>query len=146
MPGTPDIVVSAEAPFNVEVMVFEDDTWRLLSAGNQVLPIRAPLEALQQEVVHQQAHQRGDIIERGPRWYAILHDVDEEPGYRSADTETALELLVARLAASDVRSLGIQLLGAHHGPDDPQTALERLRACRWPDCISRIWIMADRAD
>ena len=63
----PEIVISSSAPFEVEVVVFEEDTWRVLSAGNQVRETRAPIESFQVEAEMQQPHKPGDVVVRGNR-------------------------------------------------------------------------------
>lgn len=137
----PAVVVAAEQPFPVEVMVFEEDTWRVLSAGNHIREIRQPLQELEAAAVQQQAHQPGDLVRRGNRWFAILHDFDQACPFQAEAVDVALQTLVRQIAEAGVTALAIQPLGACHGPETPAQAADRIRRQPWPDCLERIWII-----
>ena len=69
-----EIVAASEQPFPIEVMVFEEDTYLVLSASNHIRSIREPLAELQESATDQQAHRLGDLVVKGAKWFAIVHD------------------------------------------------------------------------
>jgi hypothetical protein len=137
----PEVQVSANTPFAVEVLVFEEDTYRVLSAGNHIREIREPLNVLQVEAGEQDSHAAGDLVVRGSRWFAILHDFDKPESYCPESVQQVLEHLCAEVGRAGIRSIGIQALGSFHGPERLETAIQWISDCPWPDCLERIWIV-----
>ena len=138
---TPDIVVAREMPFPVEVMVFEEDTYLLLSAGNNVRDIREPISDLQSKAAKQTANVVGDIVSHGSRWFAIVHDTDQDTSFKKAWVVTALDNLCFDIERVGLGAIGIQPLGCQHGPESMSDAVGRIRSQRWPGCLHRIWVM-----
>ena len=137
----PEIIVAADQPFPVEVMVFEEDTWRVLSAGNHIREIRQPLQELEAAATEQQPHQPGEVVQKGNRWFAILHDFDQASAFRPEAVDAALEILVRQVDEAGVTALGIQSLGAYHGPETLARAVDRIKRQSWPACLERLWII-----
>jgi hypothetical protein len=137
----PEFQVSADPPFAVEVMVFEEDTYRVLSSGNHIREIREPLNVLQMEASEQESHAAGDLVVRGSRWFAILHDFDKPEPYRPESAQQVLAQIRGEVARRGIRSIGIQALGHFHGPEGLDTAVQLISDCPWPDCLEKIWIV-----
>lgn len=140
----PNITVSLDQPFPIEAMVYEEDTYRVLSPDNHIREIRQPLLELQSQVVGQQADKLGDLVIRGSRWFAILHDFDQSESYASAVLPLVYSRISDAIMEREISSIGLQPLGAHHGPDDVGTAIDQIGRIVWPSCLQSIWIVARR--
>ena len=136
-----EITASPTAPFNVEVLVYEEDTYLVLSAGSFVRETPDPAEVLMQVAAEQKAVPPGQIVERGQRWYAVIHDFDDEESLQDRHIDTALENLLALITEQEIASVGIQALGAYHGSKAVSTFTERLNERRLPACLERIWVI-----
>lgn len=138
------IEVGATAPFAVEVLVYEEDTWQMLSAGTRVQEMRESKRDLQHAVESQVACFQGDIIRRGSRWFAVIYDVDADMEDTEATVDLALTNLLLLIKQEEVASIGIQALGAFHRHQSPEhfiTKLEqRRRAGQIPDCLQKVWV------
>ena len=85
--------------------------------------------------------------ERPPRLLAVVLDVDREPIWNPAWTSTALKRVFAIAGERLFRSLGLPLLGAHHGDMPEGLALTLLcRAVRHhaPASLEVLWLIRDR--
>ena len=111
----PTIVASDQMPFEIQSMVFEEDTYLVLSAGNHVREIRAPLEELQLELVAEQALTLGELAIRGSRVFAIVHDFDLQPSFSPGAVQRTLDELCQHVENRGISALGMQALGSHHG-------------------------------
>ncbi len=140
----PDIVISADQPFPIEVMVFEEDTYRMLSAGNVVRDIRDPVEVLEQAVVDQPLAGLGDLVMRGSRWFGILHDVDREIGPNDLTVQQVLDRVAEAVETNQITAIAMQALGGHHRQRDFGEAISRIQNRPWPDCLQSIWIVSSR--
>ena len=138
--SSPHIVVSDEMPFEIQSMVFEEDTYLVLSAGNHIREIRAPLEALQREVQAQQPLTLGELAIRGSRVFAIVHDFDIQPSFSESAVQRALNELSQHIEHLDIRAIGMQALGSHHGGLSPSDAIALIESQRWPVCLERLWV------
>ncbi len=121
--------------------MYEEDTYRVLSAGNFVRETPDPAEVLMQVAAEQEADLPGKIVERGQRWYAVVHDFDEEQSLQEQHIDMALDNLLTLIAEREVASVGIQALGSYHGSNPVSTFVERLNARKLPDCLERLWVI-----
>jgi hypothetical protein len=137
----PDIVSAVEQPFAIEVMVYEEDTYRVLSAGNHIREIREPLHELGQEATGQLAHQTGDLVTVGSRWFAIVHDFDNDKSYQSESVDMVLSRMADEIKENDIRTIGLQALGSFHGPETIESAVARVLSHPWPKCLTKIWLV-----
>lgn len=137
----PEIVIAAQSPFPVEVIVFEEDTYQVLSAGNHIREIREPLEELEHGAAQQRPSPVGDIITTGSKWFAIVHDFDRENSYEPGFVDSALSNLALKVDEAQVVALGLQALGRYQGPEDIDDVLVKIEAVKWPDCLERIWLI-----
>lgn len=136
----PEVAVSAEPPFAIELMVYEEDTWRVLSAGNHIRDIREPLSELQEKVLEQQAHRLGELIVKGSRAFAILYDLDRPVPFCDEAVTEVLTALAGHVQATGLSSIGMQPLGHVHGPLSRQASVRRIEDSGWPGSLNRIWI------
>ena len=138
-PG-PEIVVSARPPFAIEMMVYEEDRWRILSAGNHIRDIREPLNELESKMTEQRSHDPGELIVAGSRAFAILHDLDRTTPFCDDALTRVLTALAIEAQAAGWFSIGTQALGHVHGPLSLDESVLLISAWQWPASLRRIWI------
>lgn len=139
---TTEVVVGPDQPFEVELRVFEEDSWLVMSASNHIRMIREPLEELQASAAKQKALPMGHLEVRGNGAYAIVHDFDLAVPYSPAATDQVLDTLSDYVSERHLRAVAVQALGAVHGAEPPEKAVQRIREISWPDCLERLWIMS----
>ena len=142
-------VASAErAPFSVDAVAIEDDTYSVLSADPTVSesadhPIRI-WTGLK------------DIVEAGPgnvivkhgrpiKLLAVVHDLSSEPTWMEEWISAALDGIFDQIRTRRLKSLGLPPLGSVHGKLRPERFVELLRDSlerEPPETLERIWIVA----
>jgi hypothetical protein len=119
-----EIVVAREddAPFTVDAVVVEDDTWRALGAPADVLvspghPVRVMTGVWQARPEAPGAV----VVQRGTplRLLAVVHDLDAEPSWKEAWIEAALDAVLVHAEELGLPALRVPLLGCQHGGLDP---------------------------
>jgi len=132
--GSVRIVAAPEnaPPFKIKAMVFEEDTWLVMSAAPtvcepEVHPIRLMTDAMnaKPEPAGSVKVQNGDPL----RFLAIVHDVDQEPTWKESCIEEALNGVFEAAEHRKVKSIGLPLLGTKHG------RLERNRCLALLACV-----------
>lgn len=141
----PEIVIKPRgaSPFEVELVVFEEDTYMLLSAGNFARDTRRDTGGLIHEMEEFTPPAPGELVVKGNRAHAIVHDLGQEPSCRPQWVDAALDALLAHCRRERIRSLAIQPLGCVHGAGTVDEFSARLRHLARDSEIERIWIMAD---
>lgn len=104
--------------FLVEAQVVEDDTHLVLGADRRPRETQeAPGQLLEGARTSIQPAP-GTLVVRGGhpvRLHAIVHDLDEEPSWREEWVASALREVLREVAARELRSLSLPLLGGVHG-------------------------------
>ncbi len=148
------IVAPTDAPpFDLDARVFEEDTFRIMSADPQWAPPEVHPIRLMHELQRYEPDQPGSVVVQAGRpmgLLAIVHDVNCDPTWRAAWIATALRQIMHAAARFHLQSLGLPLLGRQHGRM-PRTAFIDLlvgvlknRRSSYP---WRLWLMvSDPAD
>jgi hypothetical protein len=118
--GSVRIVAAPEdqPPFPVEAMVFEEDTYLVLSAGWEKIesddhPLAVMVEALETEP---EKPGRVVVYEENPlRFLAVVHDLDQEPSWREDWIEKALEEVFREAERRKLQRIALPFLGTKHG-------------------------------
>jgi len=118
--GSVRIVAAPEdhPPFPVEAVVFEEDTYRILSADGEKIetedhPLAVLVEALGAEP---EIPGRVLVYEEPPfRFLAVVHDLDREPSWREEWIESALEGIFGEAERRKLRAIALPFLGTKHG-------------------------------
>ena len=124
--GQVRIVAAPEGarPFKVQAMVFEEDTWLVMSASPTVCePDIHPIR-LMTDVINAEPEPVGSVVIRKGyplRFLAIVHDVNQEPTWKEEWVVTALEQVFRECEKHKISAMGLPLLGTKHG------RLEKLR-------------------
>jgi hypothetical protein len=137
-----------QPPFAVDATVVEEDTYLVLSADPRAgephseHPIRVMTSLL--EV---QPREPGTILvrDRFPiEIAALVHDLDEEPSWREEWVTGALDHALLEAERRQLRSLGLEMLGAVHGRLERPRFLQLLRQSlqRFESrSLERIWLI-----
>ncbi|MDG2071457.1 MAG: hypothetical protein P8J55_06990 [Pseudomonadales bacterium] len=128
-----DLVVSKKgnAPFDVELVVFEEDTFRLLSASNFV-----------QEMAAFKPEHPGEILVKGNHAYAIVHDLDQDPTCRSESVDMAIRELLAYCNDNDIEAVATEPLGCVHGKGNVDDFVAQLKLLASDGSLRRLWVMS----
>jgi hypothetical protein len=147
--GSIDLVPAPldDPPFEVQVQVVEEDTWRVLSPAPVLTtsfehPIR-----LMTRVIEDRPARHGELLCRGTRWRAVVYDLDQEPICREDWARAALSRLLASASVQGLHSVALPLLGATHGglPWIRSLALiaEALQPAPASVAIRRVWVQVE---
>jgi hypothetical protein len=104
-----------EPPFEPEVRVLEEDTWRLLSAPAVVSPGREHPIRLMTALIDDRPSSPGSLLISQRGWLAIVYDLDQEPICREEWIISAMSKLLERARRRRCRTLSLPLLGHAHG-------------------------------
>ncbi len=118
--GAVRIVATPEGhpPFPVEAMVFEEDTYLVLSGDWEEIesddhPVAVMVEAFEAEPENPG---RVVVYEGNPlRFLAVVHDLDQEPSWREEWIEKALEEIFQEAQRRTLQSIALPFLGTKHG-------------------------------
>ena len=118
--GPVSIVAAPEGaqPFQVNAMVFEEDTWLVVSASPTVCEPDIHPMRLMTDVINAEPEPVGSVVVRkgNPlRFLAIVHDVNQEPTWREEWVVTALKQVFREGEKRKISAMGLPLLGTKHG-------------------------------
>jgi hypothetical protein len=147
--GPVRIVAAPESqpPFKVKAMVFEEDTWLVMSAAPticepEVHPLRMMTDAMnaEPEPVGSVLVKKGDPL----RLLAIVHDVNQEPTWNETWITRALGGVFRAAELNKIPSMGLPLLGTKHGRLEKDRCVVLLaRALKQTDThhLRQIWLI-----
>ncbi len=148
------VLVADEAapPFEPDATVIEQDTDLLLAPPAAV--IEEPPEhvgRLLLRVLNQHANPPGSIVvneTRPLRVHLVVHDLDEDPSWREAWIETALEALFETVRERRIQRLAMPLPGTVHGDIGNERALTLTLAAlaHADDWQGRVWLRVATAE
>lgn len=139
---TIEIVVAPDQPFEIEMKVFEEDTWLVMSASNHIRAIREPLEELQATAADQATYPLGQLVIRGSGGYGIVHDFDCATPYSKVASRQVLLEVSRYIESNQLRAIALQALGAFHGAEPIEASVQRIRETSWPECLEKLWIVS----
>ena len=137
-----EIVVAGRGspPFPVELIAFEEDTYLVLSAGNLAREIREETSELLGEMSHFDPLDRGTVVKKGQRLYAVVHDLDQHPSCDKYVVRQALSEIVRICNEGDIHSIAIEPLGCIHGQLENDWFLGQLREIAVTSSLRRVWV------
>ncbi|MBD3649519.1 MAG: hypothetical protein HUJ31_19160 [Pseudomonadales bacterium] len=131
--------MQSSQPFPVEMVVFEEDTWMVMSSSNRIRDVPETTEASLQEIDSFSPRRPGELVVQGNRAFAIVHDFDNDPSF---DPSAAMEVLgeIARLSNErGIESIAIQAMSA---PDrDPQWFQAEIEGLSGTCNLERVWLI-----
>jgi len=107
-----------EPPSDVDALVLEEDTYRVLSADAKISDSDEDLEELLKEAIEDGGAALGSVLvtgEQPTRLLAIVHDLNEEPSWREEWISKALDGIFLEATNRKLTSLAMPLLGTVHG-------------------------------
>lgn len=137
-------------PFPVSAIVVEQDTAMVL---DDEAIIQTPVESLQQlreEVERFREPEPGSVvIQRGRprRFYAIVHDLEQEPTWREEWIQAAMETLLREIERLRLSDIAMPLLGTRFGNLSTQRFIELLCTTLQqfpPKKPLKLWLIAPR--
>lgn len=105
-------------PFPVEAVVFEEDTYLVLSADWKKIESEDHPVVILTEAFGMEPEEPGRIVvyEGSPlRFLAVVHDLDQEPSWREEWVRKALENAFQEAERRGIRSMALPFLGTKHG-------------------------------
>ena len=147
--GSFQIVAAPEynPPFAVDAVVYEEDTFLVLSAEPVVREPKEHPVRLWTRVIETKPEIPGSVLvmDRRPlRFLAIVHDLNHEPSWREEWIESALEGVFREAEDRTLQSIALPLLGTKHGRLEKQRFIVLLRhALRRSSLrhLKRIWLV-----
>lgn len=135
-------------PFELDAVVLEEDTHRVLAAAPDITPPPEDLSTIVHAMSTMSPALPGSVmIERGAplALHAIVHDLDREPSWRELWIEQALHSVLLVVRERHIRSLGLPLLGTVHGRmglERSVAVLRRVLRGGDPGPLARLWVLA----
>jgi len=105
-------------PFPVEAIVFEEDTYLVLSADWEKIESGDHPVAILVEAFETEPENPGSVVvyEDFPlRFLAVVHDLDQEPSWREGWIEGALEEVFREAERRTLQKIALPFLGTKHG-------------------------------
>lgn len=135
------------APFDVDGIAFEEDTWLVMSADPKVCePPEHPIR-LMTELIETKPQPVGSVLIQGRqplRVLAIVHDVNQEPTWREEWIESALREIFREAEQRRLQAIGLPLLGTLHGRLQKErfaALLARVLQQTAFDHLKRLWLI-----
>jgi len=107
-----------QPPFPVEAMVFEEDTYLVLSADWEKIESEAHPVVILTEAFEMEPEKPGRVVvyEGSPlRFLAVVHDLDQEPSWREDWIGKALEEVFREAERRNLQRIALPFLGTKHG-------------------------------
>jgi hypothetical protein len=123
------VVAPAEDfPFEVNAMVFEDDTYFVLGADTEVREPKEHPVRVWTEVHETEPAALGSVRVREGRPLRLhVHDLSDDPTVRLDSVSTALTEILRLVDDRGIRALGLPVLGTVHGKLPAETFARSLR-------------------
>jgi hypothetical protein len=105
-------------PFPVEAVVFEEDTYLVLSADWKKIESEDHPVVILTEAFGMEPEKPGTAVvyqESPLRFLAVVHDLDQEPSWREEWVGKALENIFQEVERRGLRSIALPFLGTKHG-------------------------------
>jgi len=121
------IIPDSFTPLPVDVRVFEEDTFLVLSVDPVMRHTEEHPILLMTRVMATPPKAPGTIVVNHTSWYAVIHDLDADPSMREEWVAQAYLAAFSLAEKNRVRRLGIPLLGSVHGSLSQDKSLDLLR-------------------
>ena len=119
------VVSDAQPSLPVDVRVFEEDTYLVLTVDpimryTEEHPIR-----LMTKVAESKPHKPGSLVINKNSWYAVVHNVDKDPTWEEEWIEKVYRQVIMLAEIKRLQTIGLPLLGSVHGnfPEEQSLAL-----------------------
>ena len=132
--GPIEIVAAPQsaAPFEVDALAIEEDTWLIMSAEPTVGDLQEHPIRLMTDLIEARPKSVGSVVVQGRnplKFMAIVHDVNQDPTCREEWVQAALHAIFREAERRKLSTLGLPLIGTLHG---------KLAPLRFVDLFSRV--------
>jgi hypothetical protein len=113
VPAPPD-----QPPFPVEAVVFEEDTYLVLSADSDRIEMDDHPVVILTEALEAEPERPGSVVVREDaplRFLAVIHDLDQDPSWREEWIRKALEGIFQEGERRNLHSIELPFLGTKYG-------------------------------
>jgi hypothetical protein len=110
-------------PFDVDAVVYEEDTYLVLSADPKVREPKDHPVNIMTKLIETTPETPGSVLVRGKhplRFLAIIHDFNQEPTWREEWIASALDGIFQEAETRKLTSVALPMLGCLHGSLDRQ--------------------------
>ena len=134
-------------PFDVDAVVYEEDTYLVLSADPRVREPRDHPVKIMTKLIETTPETPGSVLVRGKfplRFLAIIHDFNQEPTWREEWIASALNGIFKEAENRKLTSVALPMLGCLHGTLDKQRFFGLLRSAATQSTqrhLKRIWLI-----
>ena len=147
--GSVQIVAATKdkAPFQVDAVAAEEDTYLVLSTDAVVREVREPLMKVMTRVIETQPEAPGSVLVKGTgplRLLAIVHDLDQDPTWKEEWIASALRGILREAESRKLESIALPFIGTKHGSLEKQRFLVLLRRALEEESRSypkRLWLV-----
>jgi hypothetical protein len=148
--GPIDIVTAPQsaAPFEVDALAVEEDTWLIMSAEPTMGDFQEHPIRLMTDLIEARPKPVGSVVVQGRNpmhFMAIVHDVNQDPTCREEWVHGALHAIFREAEHRKLRSLGLPLIGTLHGKLVPHRFVDLFsRVLRRASFkyLRRLWLIA----
>jgi len=146
--GSVRIVAAPEdqPPFPVEAVVFEEDTYLVLSAGWDKIESDDHPVVILTEAFDAKPEEPGSVVvtEDSPlHFLAVVYDLDQEPSWREEWVERAIEGIFREAERRRLQTIALPFMGTKHGSLEKERFLLLLRGFLERNCSPyplRVWL------
>jgi hypothetical protein len=110
-----EVVSDSAAPLPVDVRVFEEDTYLVLTVDPVMRYTDDHPIKLMTHIMDAKPQQPGSVITKDSSWYAVVHDLDADPICMKEWVISAYVTSLKLAEKKGVARLGLPLLGTVHG-------------------------------
>ena len=121
-----DIIADSTMPLPVDVRVFEDDTYLVLTVDPVMRYTNEHPIRLMTDILEAKPRRPGAVVTKDSSWYAVVHDLDAEPTCRDEWIVSAYGESLRLAEKKGVNRLAIPLLGTVHGTFQPRESMDLL--------------------
>jgi len=121
-----DIIADSTMSLSVDVRVFEEDTYLVLTVDPVMrYPDEHPIK-LMTHIMEAKPRQPGSVVTKDSSWYAVVHDLDADPICREEWIVSAYMESLKLAEELGVGRLGLPLLGTVHGQFPSRESMDLL--------------------
>lgn len=110
-----EVVSDSAAPLPVDVRVFEEDTYLVLTVDPIMRYTDEHPIKLMTHIMEAKPQHPGSVITKDSSWYAVVHDLDADPICREEWVISAYMESLKLAEKRGVSRLGLPLMGTVHG-------------------------------
>jgi hypothetical protein len=148
--GPIEIVAAPQsaAPFEVDALAIEEDTWLIMSAEPTVGDLQEHPIRLMTDLTEARPKPVGSIVVQGRNplnFMAIVHDVNQDPTCREEWVQDALYAIFREAERRKLRTLGLPLIGTLHGKLVPTRFVDLFNRVLQQTSfkyLDRVWLVA----